>query len=57
MDCQKLLHPLQQAYKKDKSAATALLTLHEEWMRSLDLKKRNILKGINMSSAFDVVGK
>ena len=47
---------MQHAYKKDKSTAIALLTLHE-WMNALDRREVSLLIGINMSAVFDVVDK
>ena len=57
MDDQKLWHPLHHVYKKDKSTATTLLTLHEESMKAVDSKKQNILIRIDMSLVSYVVVK
>ena len=46
---------MQYANKKDKSAATALDKLHEEQMKAIYKNEVNLLMGINMSTAFDIV--
>ena len=48
---------MQHAYNKDKSTATTRLTLHKEWMNTIDRKEVNLWMGIKMSSAFYVVDK
>ena len=48
---------MQHAYRKNTSTTTEILTLHEELMKVIDKMEVNLLMGIDMSAAFDVVDK
>ena len=57
MDEEKLWHPMQHMYRKNRLTTTALQALHKEWMKVIDKMEVNLLMGIDMSAAFDVVDK
>ena len=54
---ERLWHPMQHSYRKNRMPTTVLLTLHEEWMEGIYKMEVNLRMGINMSAAVDVVDK
>ena len=50
-----LWNPNHHPYQMGLSTATALLTLHEEWLAQMDKGLQNILVSLDMSVAFDTV--
>ena len=57
IDKNEFWHPLKHSYKMNKSTATTLIKLHEEWMKAIDNKEQNLLMGTEICMAFNVMDK